>query len=74
MLGGLLAEGKPAPPGRSGRATDDERQLAEIVNEQDELAYLECVRDTQRILESDEFDRMHAFASELLAHPPHQIN
>ena len=74
LLGGPLAQGEPAPPWPIEPRTDDERKLAEIVNEQDELCYLQYVRDTQRIIESDEFERMHMFASELLTHPPHRID
>ena len=74
LLGGPLAEGKPAPAWPIRPHTDDERQLLRLCGEGDELSYLECVRDAALIVGSDEFNRMNTFASELLVDPPHQLN
>jgi hypothetical protein len=74
LLGGPLAEGKPAPSWPIQPHTDDERKLAKLVGEQDELCYLELVRDADQIVKSDEFGRINMLASELLAHPPHELD
>jgi hypothetical protein len=74
LLGGPLAEGKPPPAWPIAPRTDDERKLAKLVGETDELTYLEMVRDAEEIVKGDEFTRMHMLASELLAHPPYQLD
>jgi hypothetical protein len=73
LLGGLLADGE-VPPWPIEPRTNDERMLAKLVNEEDPLVYGELVRDTQDIIESAEFTRMTRLASELLAHPPHELD
>lgn len=72
LLGGLLVDGK-SPAWPIVPDSDDERKLAAIVSETDELTYLECVRDTREVIASSEFDRMNTLVSELLAHPPHEL-
>lgn len=74
LLGGVLAGGEPAPAWPIKPRSRDERQLAELLRDTDELTYLETIRDAERLITSDEYDRMYMFASELLAHPPHRIN
>ena len=74
LLAGPLAEGKPAPAWPIEPRTNDERKLAKLVGEGDELTYLETVRDAEQIVKSDEFTRMNTLASELLAHPPHELD
>jgi hypothetical protein len=75
LLGGLLADGDaPAWPIKPRPYSSDDRELARLVNEEDEVTYLELVRDTQDIIESAEFTRMNMLASELLAHPPHELD
>jgi hypothetical protein len=74
LLGGLLANGDaPDWPIKPRPYSSDDRELARLVNEEDEVTYLELVRDAKDIIESAEFTRMNMLASELLAHPPHEL-
>jgi hypothetical protein len=69
---GPLAEGQPART-PIGPRTDDERQLAKLIGEGDELSYLELVRHTLEIVADSGFIRIHRLASELVAQPPHEL-
>jgi hypothetical protein len=74
LLAGPLAEGDPAPTWPLQPSSDDERMLARLVGDGDELSYLELVRDSKQIMATSEFTRMHKLAGELLAHPPHELD
>jgi hypothetical protein len=74
LLGGPLAEGKPAPSWPIEPHTDDERQLAKLVAETDELCYLELTRDAEEIITSDEFTTANMLAHELIATPPYKLD
>jgi hypothetical protein len=76
LLGGPLAEGKPAPswPIKPTRYSHDERELAQLVNETNALTYAEIVRHAEELLESDEFVRMHMVVCELLSHEPYSLS
>ena len=73
LLGGPLAGGDPVPSWPIEPRTDDERKLARLVDDSDEITFLELPRDTRQIVAGSEFTRMHSLASELLAHPPHEL-
>jgi hypothetical protein len=74
LLGGPLAEGKPAPSWPIAPRTDDERKLAKLVGDSDELTFMELVRDAEETVAGGEFTRMHSLACELVAHPPHTLD
>ena len=72
-LGGLLAERGRAPDWPIRPRDNDERKLAELTRDGDELTYLECVRDAAQVIGSDEFELMHTVACELLTDPPYRL-
>jgi hypothetical protein len=73
-LAGMLADHSPIPdwPLDNPR-TPDERDLAEVFAETDELVYGEAVADARRLMSSKTFTRLHGIVSELLSHPPHEL-